>query len=116
MSRILVFRGDGTSAAGDAGCERYWTVCDGRLLIAGDDGRLTMDLVLVTDSRRKGGGWCVRGYAIRQQFLWNLLHFSLTVGNCMDYCSATDLHCENAEEVRLFFGILPIEKIASIDS
>ena len=40
--RPMVFRGEGTFAAGNAGCERYWTMLDGRLLIAGDDGRLTM--------------------------------------------------------------------------
>jgi hypothetical protein len=51
MSRILV-PGDRTFAKGDASCERYWTVRDGRLLIAGDDGRLTMDLVATPD-----GGW-----------------------------------------------------------
>jgi hypothetical protein len=50
--RPLVFRGDGTFAKGDAGCERYWTIRDGRLLIAGDDGRLTMDL-----QARSDGGW-----------------------------------------------------------
>ncbi len=38
-------------AAGGAGWERYWTIRDGRLLIAGDDGRLTMELVST------GGGW-----------------------------------------------------------
>jgi hypothetical protein len=50
--RPMVFRGDGTFATGGAGCERYWTVRDGRLLIAGDDGRLTMDLAPTPD-----GGW-----------------------------------------------------------
>ncbi len=50
--RPMVFRGDGTFSLGGAGCERYWTVRDGRLLIAGDDGRLTMDLASTTD-----GGW-----------------------------------------------------------
>ena len=50
--RPLVFRGDGTFAAGGAGCERYWTIRDGRLMIAGDDGRLTMDLSATAD-----GGW-----------------------------------------------------------
>jgi hypothetical protein len=50
--RPLVFRGDGTFAAGGAGCERYWTIRDGRLLVAGDDGRLTMDLAVTVD-----GGW-----------------------------------------------------------
>jgi hypothetical protein len=48
----MVFRGDGTISVGGAGCERYWTIRDGRLLIAGDDGRLTMDLTLAAD-----GGW-----------------------------------------------------------
>jgi len=50
--RPMVFHGDGTFAAGGAGCERYWTIRDGRLLIAGDEGRLTMDLVATAD-----GGW-----------------------------------------------------------
>jgi DNA modification methylase len=50
--RPMVFRGDGTISVGGAGCERYWTIRDGRLLIAGDDGRLTMDLTLAAD-----GGW-----------------------------------------------------------
>ena len=50
--RPMVFRGDGTFAAGAANCERYWTVRDGRLLITGDDGRLTMDLTSTSD-----GGW-----------------------------------------------------------
>lgn len=50
--RSLVFRADGTFAAGGAGCERYWTIRDGRLMIAGDDGRLTMDLTATAD-----GGW-----------------------------------------------------------
>jgi len=50
--RPMVFRGDGTFAAGRAGCDRYWTIRDGRLLIAGDDGRLTMDLAPTAD-----GGW-----------------------------------------------------------
>ena len=50
--RPMVFRGDGTFALGGAGCERYWTIRDGRLLIAGDDGRLTMELTPTAD-----GGW-----------------------------------------------------------
>ncbi len=50
--RPMVFRGDGTFAAGGAGCERYWTIRDGRLVICGDDGRLTMDLMPTAD-----GGW-----------------------------------------------------------
>jgi hypothetical protein len=50
--RPMVFRGDGTFAAGGAGCERYWTIRGGRLLIAGDDGRLTMNLAATAD-----GGW-----------------------------------------------------------
>ena len=52
-----LFRGDGTFAAGGAGCERYWTIRDGRLLIAGDDGRLTMDL-------SADGGWRVGGEVV----------------------------------------------------
>ena len=36
--RPMLFRGDGTFAAGGAGCERYWTIRDGRLLIAGTMG------------------------------------------------------------------------------
>ena len=50
--RPMAFRGDGTFALCDASCERYWTIRDGRLLIAGDDGRLTMDLTPAAD-----GGW-----------------------------------------------------------
>jgi len=50
--RPMVFRGDWTITVGGAGCERYWTIRDGRLLIAGDDGRLTMDL-----SPAVNGGW-----------------------------------------------------------
>ena len=50
--RPMVFRVDGTFAAGGTGCERYWTMRDGRLMIAGDDGRLTMDLTPTAD-----GGW-----------------------------------------------------------
>jgi hypothetical protein len=45
--RLVIFRGDGAFAAGGAGCERYWTLRGGRLLIAGDDGRLTMDLAQI---------------------------------------------------------------------
>jgi hypothetical protein len=43
--RSMVFRGDGTFAAGGVGCECYWTIREGQLLIAGDNGRLTMDYV-----------------------------------------------------------------------
>ena len=50
--RPILFRGDGTFALGGAGCEWYWTIRGGRLLIAGDDGRLTMDLAPTAD-----GGW-----------------------------------------------------------
>jgi hypothetical protein len=50
--RPMAFRGDATFAAGGAGCERYWTIRDGRLMIAGDDGRLTMDLTPIADD-----GW-----------------------------------------------------------
>jgi hypothetical protein len=50
--RPMAFRGAGTFAAGGAGCERYWSIRDGLLLIAGDDGRLTMDLAATAD-----GGW-----------------------------------------------------------
>jgi hypothetical protein len=50
--RPMVFRGDGTISVGGAGCERYWAIRDGRLMIAGDDGRLTMELVATED-----GGW-----------------------------------------------------------
>jgi hypothetical protein len=55
--RSMVFQGDGTFTAGGAGCERYWTIRDGRLLIAGDDGRLTMDRTPTAD----GGGRAVVG-------------------------------------------------------
>ena len=58
--RPMVFRGDGTFAVGGAGCERYWTIRDGRLLIAGEDGRLTMDLRLWRMAGGKGRGWCTR--------------------------------------------------------
>jgi len=34
----MAFRGVGTFALGGAGCERYWTIRDGRPLIAGDVG------------------------------------------------------------------------------
>jgi len=47
--RPMVFRGEGTFAAGGAGCERYWTIRDGRLMIAADDGRLTMNLAPTAD-------------------------------------------------------------------
>jgi hypothetical protein len=50
--RPLVFRGDGTFDAGADGCERYGTIRDGRLLIMGDGGRLTMALAPTED-----GGW-----------------------------------------------------------
>jgi hypothetical protein len=53
--RSMVFRGDGTFASGGAGCERYWTIRDRRLLIAGDDGRLTMDLASARGGRWVGG-------------------------------------------------------------
>jgi len=57
--RPMVFRGDGTFAADGAGCERYWTIRDGRLLIAGDDARLTMDLAATADGGWEGA-WLVR--------------------------------------------------------
>jgi hypothetical protein len=50
--RPMEFRGDGKFSTGGAGCERYWTIRDGRLLIAKDDGQLTMDLTPTAD-----GGW-----------------------------------------------------------
>lgn len=50
--RPMVFARDGTIAKGAAGCERYWTLRSGELLIAGDDGRLTMEL-----SRDGDGVW-----------------------------------------------------------
>lgn len=55
--RPMVLRRDGTFAKGDAECEWYWTIRDGRLLIARDDGRLTMALAPAAD----GGweGWCL---------------------------------------------------------
>lgn len=40
--RPMMFRGDGTFAVDGVGCERYWTIRAGRLMIAGNDGRLTM--------------------------------------------------------------------------
>jgi hypothetical protein len=52
--RPMVFRGDGTFASGGAGCERYWTIRDGRLLIAGDDGRVTMELARTADGGLQG--------------------------------------------------------------
>lgn len=54
----MVFRGDGTSAAG--GAERYWTIRDERMLIAGGDGRLTMDLGPTGTAGGKGGGCSMR--------------------------------------------------------
>jgi hypothetical protein len=42
--RDLVMRADGTFAEGGARCERYWTIRDGRLLVAQQDGQLLMDL------------------------------------------------------------------------
>ena len=56
--RPMVFRGDGTFAAGGAGCERYWTIRDERLVICGDDGRLTMELTPMADGRWEGA-WLV---------------------------------------------------------
>ncbi len=56
--RPMLFRGDGTFATGGAGSERYWTIRDGRLLIAGDDGRLTMNLSATADGGWEGG-WSV---------------------------------------------------------
>jgi hypothetical protein len=50
--RPLTFRSDGTFTAGDAGRERYWTIREGRLLICGDDGLLTMGL-----EPRPDGSW-----------------------------------------------------------
>lgn len=50
--RPMVLRGDGTFVAGGADCERYWTIREGRLLVAGDDGRLTMD-----QTPAANGGW-----------------------------------------------------------
>lgn len=50
--RAIVFNGRGSFDEGGDGRERYWTIRDGRLLIAGDDGRLTMDL-----EPRPHGGW-----------------------------------------------------------
>jgi hypothetical protein len=49
--RPMVLWGDGTFAQGAAGCERYWTIRDGWLVIAGDDGWVTIDLALTA-----GGG------------------------------------------------------------
>jgi hypothetical protein len=42
--RRLVFRGDGTFAAGGAACETYWTIRDGKMRIATNDGHLIMNL------------------------------------------------------------------------
>jgi hypothetical protein len=58
--RPMVFRGDGTISVGGAGCEWYWTIRDGRLLIVGDDGRLTTDVTATSDGGWKGGGWCMK--------------------------------------------------------
>ena len=52
QGRLLTFRGNGTFSQGGAGRERYWTIRDERMLICGDDGRLTMDL-----EPRPFGGW-----------------------------------------------------------
>jgi hypothetical protein len=43
-SREIVLASDGTFVKGGAKCERHWTIRDGRLLIAHEDGRLMMDL------------------------------------------------------------------------
>lgn len=43
--RAMTLAPSGQITAGSAGRETYWTIRDGRLLIAGADGRLTMDLV-----------------------------------------------------------------------
>ena len=51
-ARDVVLRDDGTFASGGAGCERFWTIRDGRLLISHSDGRLTMDMEPDGD-----GGW-----------------------------------------------------------
>lgn len=52
--RPMVLRGDRTFPAGGAGCERYWTIRDRRLMIAGDDGRFTMDLAPMADDGWEG--------------------------------------------------------------
>jgi len=53
--RPLIFSGDGGFRAGGAGCEAYWAIRGERLLIAGEDHGLTMDLA--PDGR---GGWSGR--------------------------------------------------------
>jgi hypothetical protein len=63
--RPMVFRGDGMFAVGGAGCERYWTIRDGRLLIAGDGGRLTMDLSPTADAGWEGRWLVYEMMAIR---------------------------------------------------
>lgn len=50
--REMVFDADGTISKGAAGCERYWTMRSGELLIADDGGRLMMEL-----SQDKNGVW-----------------------------------------------------------
>lgn len=42
--RVLRFAADGIFAEGGAGREWYWTIRDGALRVAGEDGRLTMEL------------------------------------------------------------------------
>ena len=42
--RVVKFSPYGTFEYGGAGCEYYWTIRSGRLLIMGEDGKLTMDL------------------------------------------------------------------------
>lgn len=58
-----MFRGDGTFAAGDAGRERYWVIRDGRLLVCGDDGHLTMALERKPDGSWQGR-WLVYGKGV----------------------------------------------------
>lgn len=56
LGRPVQFRSsDGTFDEGANERERYWTIRDDRLLIAGDDGRLTMDL-----QPEAWGGWSGR--------------------------------------------------------
>jgi hypothetical protein len=50
--REMVFDADGTISKGSGGCERYWTMRSGELLIADDGGRLMMEL-----SQDKNGVW-----------------------------------------------------------
>jgi hypothetical protein len=50
--REMVFGADGTISKGSGGCERYWTMRSGELLIADDGGRLMMEL-----SQDKNGVW-----------------------------------------------------------